>query len=288
MNNIKYLIQYICVNDFFFIFKLLGYKNSIKFSGLLFALFGNVFRSKKIAYQNIRLALEKSTYSEQRKIIKKMWFNYGRIFAEYLYIDKFRNSPIFSKKIKVENQNILDEIKASGEQVIFVSGHFDNFELMAMHIEKTGINLAAVYRPLNNKFLNPKMESIRRKFICKKQIKKGISGTRLLLKEFRSKTSIAIMIDQRVSEGLSCNFFGKKAFTTTIPAQFAKKFNTRIIPIYIERVLGNNFNIKVFDPIKFKKNHSIQDITLHLNQVLEKMILKNPDQWIWTHNRWKQ
>ena len=288
MNNIKYFIQYICVIAFFFIFKLLGYKNSIKFSGLLFALFGNVFRSKKIAYQNIRLALEKSTYSEQRKIIKQMWFNYGRIFAEYLYIDKFRNSPIFSKKIKVENQNILDEIKASGEQVIFVSGHFDNFELMAMHIEKTGINLAAVYRPLNNKFLNPKMESIRRKFICKKQIKQGISGTRLLLKEFRSKTSIAIMIDQRVSEGLSCNFFGKKAFTTTIPAQFAKKFNTRIVPIYIERVLGNNFNIKVFDPIKFKKNHSIQDITLHLNQVLEKMILKNPDQWIWTHNRWKQ
>jgi len=288
MSNIKYFIQYICIIAFFFIFKLLGYKNSIKFSGLLFALFGNVFRSKKIAYQNIRLALEKSTYSEQRKIIKKMWFNYGRIFAEYLYIDKFRNSPIFSKKIKVENQNILDEIKASGEQVIFVSGHFDNFELMAMHIEKTGINLAAVYRPLNNKFLNPKMESIRRKFICKKQIKKGISGTRLLLKEFRSKTSIAIMIDQRVSEGLSCNFFGKKAFTTTIPAQFAKKFNTRIVPIYIERVLGNNFNIKVFDPIKFKKNHSIQDITLHLNQILEKMILKNPDQWIWTHNRWKQ
>ena len=288
MNNIKYFIQYICVIAFFFIFKLLGYKNSIKFSGFLFALSGNFFRSKKIAYQNIRLALEKSTYSEQRKIIKKMWFNYGRIFAEYLYINKFRNSPIFSNKIKVENQNILDEIKASGEQVIFVSGHFDNFELMAMHIEKTGINLAAVYRPLNNKFLNPKMESIRRKFICKKQIKKGISGTRLVLKEFRSKTSIAIMIDQRVSEGLSCNFFGKKAFTTTIPAQFAKKFNTRIVPIYIERVLGNNFNIKVFDPIKFKKNHSIQDITLHLNQVLEKMILKNPDQWIWTHNRWKQ
>jgi KDO2-lipid IV(A) lauroyltransferase len=288
MNNVKYFIQYICIIAFFFIFKLLGYKNSIKFSGLLFVLFGSFFKSKKIAYQNIKLALKKSTYSEQRKIIKKMWFNYGRIFAEYLYINKFRNSSIFSNKIKVENQNILDEIKTSGEQVIFVSGHFDNFELMAMHIEKTGIKLAAVYRPLNNKFLNPKMESIRRKFICKKQIKKGISGTRLLLKEFRSKTSIAIMIDQRVSEGLSCNFFGKKAFTTTIPAQFAKKFNTRIVPIYIERVLGNNFNIKVFDPIEFKKNYNIQDITLHLNQILEKMILKNPDQWIWTHNRWKQ
>ena len=174
MNNIKYFIQYICVIAFFFIFKLLGYKNSIKFSGFLFALFGNFFRSKKIAYQNIKLALEKSTYNDQKKIIKKMWFNYGRIFAEYLYINQFRNSPIFSNKIKVENQNILDEIKTSGEQVIFVSGHFDNFELMAMHIEKTGIKLAAVYRPLNNKFLNPKMESIRRKFICKKQIKKGI------------------------------------------------------------------------------------------------------------------
>jgi KDO2-lipid IV(A) lauroyltransferase len=95
------------------------------------------------------------------------------------------------------------------------------------------------------------------------------------------------MIDQRVSEGIKCNFFNQKALTTTIPAQFAKKFNTEIVPVYIERVGDENFKIEFSEDLNFAKNESITDITLKLNKILEKMILKNPDQWIWTHNRWK-
>ena len=115
----------------------------------------------------------------------------------------------------VENQELLEKIKTQNKPVIFISGHFNNFELMAMHIEKSGINLAAIYRPLNNRFLNPIMEKIRKNYICKKQIKKGISGTKQLLKEFKNGTSIALMIDQRVSEGLKSNLFNREALTTT-------------------------------------------------------------------------
>ena len=171
--------------------------------------------------------------------------------------------------------------------MIFISGHFDNFELMAMHIEMSGINLAAIYRPLNNIFLNPIMEKIRKKHICKKQIKKGISGTKEILKEFKGGSSIALMIDQRVSEGIKSKFFGKDALTTTIPAQFVKKFNCKLVPIFIQRKKNNNFQIEIFSPLSFEKKHSIEDITLKLNQILETMILRNPHQWIWSHNRWK-
>ena len=131
------------------------------------------------------------------------------------------------------------------------------------------------------------MENIRKKYICPNQIQKGISGMKSLLKMFKNKTSIALMIDQRVSEGISCDFFENKALTTTIPAQFVKKFNAKIIPVYIERLKNNGFKIKYHNPIVFEDNASIETITLKLNQELEKMILKNPDQWIWTHNRWK-
>ena len=158
---------------------------------------------------------------------------------------------------------------------------------MAMHLDKTGINLSTIYRPLNNIFLNKIMEWIRKKYICKNQIKKGISGTKQLLYKFKQKTSIALMIDQRVSEGIKSNFFNEKAYTTTIPAQFVKKFKCKIVPIYIERVKESNFIIKIYDPLSFKEEDTIESITLYLNQILEKMILKNPDQWIWTHNRWK-
>ena len=159
---------------------------------------------------------------------------------------------------------------------------------MAMFIEKSGIDLAAIYRPLNNEYLNPIMENIRKKYICKKQIKKGISGTKHLIKHFKNGASVALMIDQRVSEGIKCNFFNEKASTTTIPAQFVKKFNSEIIPVYVERSKNDNFKIKFFDSIKFKENDSIETITLKINKILEDLIVKNPDQWIWTHNRWKK
>ena len=95
------------------------------------------------------------------------------------------------------------------------------------------------------------------------------------------------MIDQRVTEGILSNFFNEKALTTTVPAQLVKKFDIPIVPVYIERIKDINFKILINQPIKFSKDTSIQTITDELNQVLEGMILKNPDQWIWSHNRWK-
>tara|TARA_B110000914_G_scaffold215399_1_gene219265 strand:- start:2923 stop:3318 length:396 start_codon:yes stop_codon:yes gene_type:complete len=131
------------------------------------------------------------------------------------------------------------------------------------------------------------MEKIRKKYICKNQIKKGISGTKQLLSFFKNGSSIALMIDQRVSQGIRSNFFNNEALTTTIPAQFIKKFKCRVVPIYIERVKDINFKLTVHKPLKYLDNESIESITLDLNRVLEKMILKNPEQWIWSHNRWK-
>ncbi len=287
MNKLKYLIQYLAIIILFILYKLLGLKFSSILSGFLFLLIGPLFRSNKLSDENLKIAFPKSTNNERKKIIKKMWFNYGQILAEYMYIKNYRLSEKFEKKILVENQKILEEIKYDENPVIFISGHFNNFELMAMHIEKSGVNLAAIYRPLNNIFLNPLMERIRKNYICKIQIKKGISGTKELLQYFKKKTSIALMIDQRVSEGIKSNFFGKEAFTTTIPAQFIKKFNIKIVPVHIERFKDNNFKIKFYEPIKFKSDETIDSITLTLNKILEKMITKNPDQWIWTHNRWK-
>ena len=248
---------------------------------------GPLFRSKNLANKNLKNAVPKLSDNEREKILNQMWFNYGRLLSEYMFIKNFRKSEKFSKRITVENQIILEKIKQDQNPVIFISGHFNNFELMAMHIEKSGIDLATIYRPLNNIFLNPIMEQIRKRYICKKQIKKGISGTKQLLKHFKKKTSVALMIDQRVSEGIRSNFFDKEASTTTIPAQFIKKYNIKVVPIYIERFKDNNFKIEIYDPIAFKKDETINSITLHLNKILEKMIMRNPEQWIWMHNRWK-
>tara|TARA_B110000967_G_C18828027_1_gene532472 strand:+ start:526 stop:1386 length:861 start_codon:yes stop_codon:yes gene_type:complete len=286
MKLTKYFFQFLLVMIFFLIFKILGLKSASYISGKIISLIGPLFRSKKIIESNILKALPKLENNDTKNIIYKMWNNYGRILSEYIFIKDFRNSK-FKDNLQIEGQEILEKIKLNNNPVIFISGHFNNFELMAMHIEKTGINLAAIYRPLNNKFLNFVMERIRKKYICKNQIKKGISGTKQMLSFFKNGSSIALMIDQRVSQGIKSNFFNNEALTTTIPAQFVKKFGCNVVPIYIERIKDVKFKLTVYEPLEYSDNETIESITLDLNICLEKMILRNPGQWIWSHNRWK-
>jgi len=286
MKLIKYFLEFLAILILFFIFKIVGIKLSSYIGKKTGLLFGPLFRSKKLIESNILKAYPNLKSFELKVIVKEMWANYGKILAEYMFIKNFREN-FFKTKIKINGQEILETILKNKEPVIFVSGHFNNFELMAMCIDKIGVPLTTIYRPLNNIFINVIMESIRKKYICKNQIKKGKSGIKKSLLFFKKGFSIAVMIDQRVSEGIKSNFFGKGAHTTTIPAQFVKKFNCKIVPVHIERREKSNFEINVYETIQYSKEKTIEDITKDLNSWLEKMILKNPSQWIWTHNRWK-
>ena len=156
-----------------------------------------------------------------------------------------------------------------------------------MEIVKKKIKLATIYRPLNNYFLNPMMEYLRRKYVCKNQIKKGVGGVREAIDYIKKDYSVALMIDQRVSEGEKINFFGKPALTTTLPAQLAIKFNLSIIPVFIERKKNDEFKIKFYNEIEARNFKDKFELTEKLNKILEEMIIYKPDQWIWSHNRWK-
>tara|TARA_B110000438_G_C15789680_1_gene640052 strand:+ start:813 stop:1673 length:861 start_codon:yes stop_codon:yes gene_type:complete len=286
MKSLRYFLEFLAILILFFIFKIIGIKFSSYIGEKIGLLFGPLFRSKKLIESNILKAYPNIKSFEIKTIVKQMWSNYGKILAEYMFIKNFREN-FFKKKIKINGQEVLEAIQKNKEPVIFVSGHFNNFELLAMCIDKFNIPLTTIYRPLNNMFTNIIMESIRKKYICKNQIKKGKSGIKESLLFFKKGFSIALMIDQRVSEGIKSNFFGKEAHTTTVPAQFVKKFNCKIVPMHIERKEKNNFEINIYEPIQYSKEKTIEDITKDLNLWLEKMILKNPSQWIWTHNRWK-
>ncbi len=282
----KYLTEFLFIKVLFFIFSLIGYRNSSNFGFIIGKYIGPFFRPKSEIINNLKKVknLDKNNLNS---ISSNVLGNYGRIFAEYIFLKDFRNDKL-NKFIKINGKEYLEEIIKNKKKVVFISGHFNNFELMAMQLEKAGMDLAAIYRPLNNKYLNNTMENIRKNFICKKQIKKGRSGSRELIKNFKEGSSIALMIDQRVREGIESPFFNKSAPTTTIPAQLVKKYGCEIVPIYIERKEKYFFEMSVSKSLNFDENDSIADITLKLNKILEEMILKNIDQWIWTHNRWKE
>ena len=285
MKKIVHFIEFILIKVLFIFFKIIGYKYSSNLGFLIGKIIGPIFRSKELIIKN----LEKANIQKQndlKKIASNVLGNYGRIFAEYIHLKNFRNDKL-EKYISIEGLEHLENLKKSKKRAVFISGHFNNFELMAMQIEKAGIELATIYRPLNNFLLNKTMEQIRTENICKNQIKKGRAGSREIIKNLIKGKSIAIMIDQRVREGKKIEFFNNLATTTTIPAQLIKKYNCELVPVYIERRKNNYFRMFVSKPIKIDKNKSILEITKFLNNLLERMILRNIDQWIWTHNRWK-
>ena len=280
----NYFFQSILIYLFFLIGLILGLKISRILFANLFSLIGPLFKSKKITNDNLNIFLNNGINLDKKKITKEMWKNYGMTFIEYIFLNRFRKK---NSHISIKGKENLLKTVSDGQPVIFISGHFANFELMSMEITKLNIPLATIYRPLNNFFLNFFMEYLRKKYICKNQIKKGIHGVRDTIEYLKKNYNIALMIDQRVSEGEKIDFLGKQALTTTLPAQLSKKYGLNIIPVFIKRDNNNNFEIEfqnTVDPADYK---SKLELTEKLNKILEKMLIRNPNQWIWTHNRWK-
>ena len=291
MKIFKYFFEFISIISLFCIFKIIGLRNASNTGSILGKFIGPLFRSKKIIKENIKTGLGEIDEQKESEIINEMWSNIGRTFAEYVFLKDFRFNKTNFEHMNINGTNYLDEIKKNNETVIFYSAHFANFELMAMELDKYRIKCAAIYRPLNNFFLNPLMEYLRMKYICPNQIQKGRMGMREIIDKVKNGYSIALMVDQRVSEGPRTLFFNKPAHTTTIPAQLALKYNCKLVPISLERKEGPNFEMTIHEPYKIKKTGNdekdIKDITIKINQTLEKMIINNPSQWIWSHNRWK-
>tara|TARA_B100000963_G_scaffold355914_1_gene375076 strand:- start:4078 stop:4932 length:855 start_codon:yes stop_codon:yes gene_type:complete len=284
MKILKYFFQSIFIYSFFLIIRIIGLNISRKIFSVLFNLIGPFARNKKMILKNLSSFPRNISMIEKKQIIKDMWSNYGMTFVEYIFLKKFRNA---SNHISIKGDEIIQKVKDKNKPVIFISGHFANFELMSMEITKKKIQLATIYRPLNNYFLNPFMERLRKRYICKNQIKKGIRGVRESIDYIKKGYSVALMIDQRVSEGELINFFGKPALTSTLPAQLAIKFKLNIVPVFIKRTKNNNFELEFHEEIDTSSEKDKTELTKNLNLILERMIVKNPNQWIWTHNRWK-
>jgi len=291
MKIIKYFFEFISVISLFCIFKIIGLRNASNIGSILGKIIGPLFRSKKIIRENIKIGLGDIDQQKESEIINGMWSNIGRTFAEYIFLKDFKLNRTIFDHMKINGTEHLEDIKKNNETVIFYSAHIANFELMAMELDKYGIKCAAIYRPLNNFFLNPLMEYLRMKYICPNQIPKGRSGMREVINKFKNGHSIALMVDQRVGEGPRINFFNRPAQTTTIPAQLALRYNCKLVPISLKRLEGATFEMTVHQPYKIEKTENTeldtQTITLKINNIIEKMIIKNPTQWLWSHNRWK-
>ena len=289
MKIFKYFLQFVIVLSLFITFKIVGLQNASFMGSLLAKIFGPLFRSKKIIEKNLNICFKNIEQKEIKRISLGMWDNIGRTFSEYAFLKNFQKNH--NNLIKLHGAEYLDEIKNKNKPVVFISGHLSNFELLGTKLNRYGIRFCAIYRPLNNIFLNPILEYLRLKYICPIMIKKGRANIRELLNNIKHGYSVIIIADQRTSEGEKIEFFNYPALTSTMPAQISLKYNYKIVPLHMKRLSYNNFEMTVYKPFEYNKTDSYEkdtrNLTLEINKQLEKMILKKPEQWLWSHNRWK-
>ena len=291
MKIIRYFLEFILVIFFFSIFKIIGLKLSSKLGEIIGRYFGPLFRKKAIAKKNILIAFPNINETSIDQIIDDMWRNIGSIFGEYIHINKFNILDEEKNKIVFTNKNNLQILKNNKKPIVFFSGHFANFELMAKCLRELEFNIGAIYRPLNNIFLNPIMEFIRKKYICSIQIEKGSAGTKKLIKHISANNPLALMIDQRLSSSIRVPFFNQPATTTTTPAQLSIKYDALLVPVFLKRLKKTKYEFFIEEPLVVKKTNNYEkdifNITEIMNKKIEEFIKVDPANWLWSHDRWK-
>ena len=291
MKIIRYFLEFVIVIIFFLIFKIIGLKLSSDLGEIIGKYFGPLFRKKIIAKKNILIAFPGLGEKSINEMIDRMWKNIGRIFGEYIHINKFSIIDNSKKKIVFTNRDDAEILKKNNKPIVFFSGHFANFELMAKCLQELGFDIGAIYRPLNNIFLNPIMEFIRKKYICPIQIEKGSNGTKKLIKHISNNNPLALMVDQRLSSSIRVPFFDQPATTTITPAQLAIKYDALLVPVFLKRLEKTNFEFFIEEPLITNRTNDydkdIFNITQIMNIKIEEFIKRDPAHWLWSHDRWK-
>jgi len=291
MKIIRYFLEFILVIFFFLVFKIIGLKLSSDLGEIIGKYFGPLFRKRTIAKKNILIAFPNFNEKSINEMIERMWKNIGRIFGEYIHVNKFSIIDNNKKKIVFTNRNNVEILKKNNKPIVFFSGHFANFELMAKCLQELGFDIGAIYRPLNNIFLNPIMEFIRKKYICPIQIEKGSNGTKKLIKHISNNNPLALMVDQRLSSSIRVPFFDQPATTTITPAQLTIKYDALLVPVFLKRLEKTNFEFFIEEPLITNRTNDydkdIFNITQIMNIKIEEFIKRDPAHWLWSHDRWK-
>ncbi|HET7334511.1 MAG TPA: lysophospholipid acyltransferase family protein [Rhizomicrobium sp.] len=241
------------------------------------------------ARKNLAAAFPEKSKTEIDKIIKEMWDNLGRTIAEYAHLDKF---SIHGKnpRLEISNLDIAPELLSRNKGIIFVSGHFANWETMPFAAVQYGLEGGEVYRPVNNPFIDRWLVRQRQANGPKDQIAKGPLGTRRIFTLLRSGKAVYLLADQKTNEGIAAPFFGRPAMTTPAPAALALKLDAIVLPISNERLGGARFRLTIHPPIEFvasgDSDRDVLALTVKINAAIEQYVRARPSQWLWIHRRW--
>jgi Kdo2-lipid IVA lauroyltransferase/acyltransferase len=241
------------------------------------------------ARTNLRTSFPQMPDTDVETTLREMWDNLGRTIAEYAHLDRFSIKGA-DPRIMIAGLEHADAALASGKPVIFVSGHFANWEVLPIAAAQYGVDGGSVYRPLNNPFVDRWLVKQRAAYGPKEQITKSARGTRRIFTLLRAHKSIFLLVDQKTNEGLPVPFFGRDAMTTPTPAALALKLGAVLVPVSNERLGGARFRVTLHPPIAFEaggdNERDVFALTTKINEAIETLVRLRPSQWLWIHRRW--
>lgn len=287
-------LQYLAEAAAFFLmigfFRLIGLKASSELGGWMGRTFGPLIPRHKSAKRRLMRVMPEVGDAGAERILRAMWDNLGRTTAELPHLDKFR--PLEpGGHCELAGAEIARRIRDEGTGAIFVSGHFANWELMPMMMERVGLKGGEVYRAINNPYINRYIVDWRARNVRLQQIPKGPQGVRGLIDILRKKGHIAMLVDQKMNDGVEAPFFGIPSMTPSAAAQLHLRHGIPIVPASIERAPGPSFLMRVFEPITHQptgdREADLKAIMTKVNAFLEARIRARPHEWMWLHRRWK-
>ncbi|MCE2926934.1 MAG: lipid A biosynthesis lauroyl acyltransferase [Rickettsiales bacterium] len=279
--NAKHFIEALLLKCVFSAFRTMSLDLASFTGGTIARSIGPFLSAHQTAKKNLRLAYPKLSRDEEFKLLSAMWDNLGRTAAELAHLP----GGLFSR---VEMSG-LEHIPKDGKPALFFSAHLANWELNAPMAFRHGVNLAVIYRHANNPYVDEMIRSLRSSQ-CNDQFAKGPKGGAGLMRALRAKQSIAMLIDQKMNDGIALPFFGHNAMTATAIAELALRFDLPIIPAHVVRTKGAHFKGIVSAPLNFEKTgdkeKDVRTIMLAINRMVEGWIREHPEQWFWVHKRW--
>lgn len=288
--SMSHLVEYALIRGLFALFRLIGVDAASFVSGNFLRIAGPLIAPlSQRARDNLQIVMPELSRSERTRIIAGVWENLGRTVAEFAWLDAF-NVNDSRGRVKLVGAERFGAVAESGKPAIFVSGHFANWELMAIALHQSGVKSAVVYRAANNPLIDKMIIEKRARVMSRVQVPKGKRGGRGLIEALKGGRSLAMLVDQKLNDGISVPFLGREAMTATAAARLSLKFGAPVIPASIERLRGAHFRMTVHEPIAYEPkgdlSEDVRALTILINQSIERDIRARPEQWLWLHRRW--
>jgi KDO2-lipid IV(A) lauroyltransferase len=288
--TIAYTAQYAAARALLSVFRIVGVDRASAIAGGFTKAVGPLIPSiSRRGDANLRLIFPEWDDERRKEVLAGVWENLGRMAAEFAHLDKFDPSDP-NGRLEFAGAEHFVATGFSGKPVIFVSGHFANWEIMTVALQHTGLKFGLVYRAANNPLVDELIIKTRGKSMSRVQVPKGDRGVRSLIDMVRAGSSLAMLVDQKLNEGITVPFLGRPAKTATAAARLALRFSAPVVPASIERLEGARFRVTIQEPIHFAPtgdfSADIIRLTTLINERIGKVIMERPEQWLWFHRRW--